>query len=366
MATNGIKYSERMVAFLDILGFERIVDKSRNDPELVKKLVNILMRSKQIALSVLKAKLTILQVDPNQYVYRAFSDTSVISGPYVSHDDLSFISMWIMYYQYFLLKEEQSFLRGAVVYGDIYHNEDVMFGPALIDAYRLESDDVKAVWPRVLIDESLLNKVSETELRRDFFEILRRDDNNIVYFDYLRELFHIIVLGANKKITGERERDFGAPIELFEDHKGAILAQVHNTLKEESGDNIKKIISKYFELSKYHNAVINIFCQVISNLLKNQGIISELFDDMLKSAVYKHLGHEYTPKYNAEDHPEQADMLNILGTVTNATIESHIEDDISLEEAFNTLRIEAPKELSKLRQSLNKSKIDLDSLIVHL
>lgn len=138
MGNSDIRYRKRMIAFLDILGFERIVDRSRNDPELVGKLASILKRSRQNALSIHKPKLTILKADLSQYVYRTFSDTSVISGPYVSHDDFIVLSWWVMYYQYLLWKEEQIFLRGSIVYGDIYHDEDIIFGPALIDAYHHE------------------------------------------------------------------------------------------------------------------------------------------------------------------------------------------------------------------------------------
>lgn len=366
MAESSIEYNKRMVAFLDILGFERIVDKSRNDAEIVKKLANILMGSKQIALSVLKTKLTVLQVDPTQYVYRAFSDTSVIIGPYTSHDDLIFISMWVMYYQYSLWKLEQSFLRGAIVYGDIYHDKDVIFGPAIADAYHLERDAAKARWPRVLIDKSLLDQVMSGELTRDLFECFRRDDDNLVYCDYLRDFFHVIMLGALQETTGKRENYFGDPIELFGDHKRAILTQIHNTLEEERDDSKRKeIIGKYLELSKYHNATIDILCQAIDDLLTTPDAIGEIFDDVLKSALHRHAGVEYIPRYNAEDHPEQADILNILGTVAREILKKH-EDAPSLETVFDDLRIQAPKELARLEQSLSKSKIDLDSIRVHL
>jgi len=126
------KYSKKLFAFLDILGFERIVNESRKNPQLINRIAKMLSRSEQIARSSLAAKLTVLKVDLNNYVYRSFSDTSVICGPYDSHDDLSFISTWIMVYQYLMWKEERSFIRGAVVYGDAYSDENVMFGPALI------------------------------------------------------------------------------------------------------------------------------------------------------------------------------------------------------------------------------------------
>jgi hypothetical protein len=369
-AMKGIQYSKRMVAFLDIVGFERIVDKSRNDAEIVQKLANILISSKQIALAVLRAKPTILQVDPTQYVYRAFSDTSVISGPYTSHDDLIFISTWVMYYQYLLWKEEQSFLRGAIVYGDIYHNEDVTFGPAIIDAYHLENDDGKAVWPRVLIDKSLLDKVTEVELTRDLFEIFRRDNNNLVYCDYLREFFHLMMLGELEKTTGKREEDFGDPMEFLGDHKAAILTQIHSALEEEQDDSKRKgIIAKYFELSRYHNATIDVLCQAIDALLTPPGAVGEIFDDISKSALDEHAVSEYIskyPKYKLEDHPEQADILSILGKVASGILKNHIKDALSLEAVFNALSIEAPRELAKLERSLSKSKIDLDSITVHL
>jgi hypothetical protein len=342
------------------------VDKSRNDAEIVQKLANILTVSRKIALAVLRTKLTVLQVDPTQYMYRAFSDTSVISGPYTSHDDLVFISTWVMYYQYSLCKLEQSFLRGAIVYGDIYYDEDVIFGPAIVDAYHLERDAAKGRWPRVLIDKSLLDQVTGIELTRDLFECFRRDDDNVVYCDYLRDFFHVMMLGPLQETTGKREHDFGEPLELFEDHKRAILTQVHNTLEEAKNDSKRKeIIGKYIELSKYHNSTIDILRQAIDALLINPDVIGEIFDDVLKSALHKDAGVKYIPRYNAEDHPEQADILNILGTVAREVLKEH-QDAPSLEAVFNGLRIHAPKELARLEQSLSKSKIDLDSIMEHL
>jgi len=357
------RYEEKIFAFLDILGFESLVNRSRHSPDFIKKIANMLRHSKQLALGVQNAKLTVLQVNPALYRFHVFSDTSTISGPYVSHDDMSFISAWVMQYQYLMWKEEQTFIRGAIVYGDIYDFEEVVFGPALLNAYYLER--YQTVWPRVLVDRSLLDRFSETERERDFYEILRQDDNKIAYLDYLRELFHIITLAANKRIVEERKRDFGAPVGLFEDHKEAILAQLDNILKEENKDQAKKI-NKYAELSKYHNTIIDMLCKTIADLVKNQHIVSELFEDMLKSAVYKHLGQEYTAKFSAEDHPDQADMLNILGTISNTILENQVGDDVSFGEAFQTLKIEAPRELLKLQQSLNQSKIDLDSLIKYM
>lgn len=381
MKMNETKYSEKIFAFLDILGFESIVNKSRNNPELVSKIANMLVHSKKVALSSLSAKLKVLQVNSNQYSYRAFSDMSVISGPYASHDDMSFLSMWIMFYQYFMWKEEQTFIRGAIVYGNIYEDKDVVFGPALIDAYHLERCKTKAVWPRVLIDKSLLDKTTETERRRDFLEFIRQDDANLVYLDYLRELFHLFVLAENKRITGERRQDFGEPTKLFTDHKETIFAQVRNTLKGKNQDEDKKILGKYIELSKYHNSTIDRLREVIKDLVNNNSLIHEYFDDQIKLDEAKKSGLPYEPKYGAEEHPEQSDMINILVAVINKIIANpppdNLEipgiviirrianpplDDAAVDRAIQTLYRETPRELTILDKALQESMIDVNSL----
>ncbi|MBI2850115.1 MAG: hypothetical protein HYX80_03620 [Chloroflexi bacterium] len=362
MKTKAFEYSKKTLTFLDILGFERIVSRSENNPELVGKIVNILARSKNIASSNLNAKLTILKVNPQEYTYRAFSDTSIISGPYSSDDDMSFLSMWVMYYQYFMWKEESAFIRGAAVYGDMYQDQEIVFGPALIDAYHLESQETKASWPRVLIGDSLLNKLSKEERERAFYEFLRRGDDNLVYLDYLRELFHLLSLAENKKIIGERQEDFGEPIKLFEDHKKAILGQVNTTSKQGDRNQHKKIIGKYVELSNYHNATIDNLRHVIEGLLSNPAIIRAVFDDHLASFTSKQSGSKYDTEYSAEEHPDQADMLNIICAVTNVIIRDRQEENITLQEALNDVCLEMPKELSILDVGLQKALIDTNSL----
>lgn len=373
---NEVKYNKKILAFLDILGFEQIVNESRSNPSLINKIANMLFRSEQIARSILNANLTVLKVDLNNYVYRTFSDTSVICGPYDSHHDLSFVSTWVMMYQYLMWKEERTFIRGAIVYGDVYADENVIFGPALIDAYRLERCKAKAAWPRVLIDKSLLDKTTKEERRRDSFEFLRQDDDNLVYLDYLRELFHLIVLGENKRITGERQQDFGIPTNFFEEHKEAILTQVNNSLKGKNQDEGKKILRKYVELSKYHNLTIDRLRQAKEDLMNNNDLIPEFFNDLIKSSNARKLGLSYQPKYSAEEHPEQSDMLDILGIVVNRLIENHPPDilethgiliigqtdDVELGRVIRTLFREAPRELSVLDKALQESMIDIDRL----
>jgi len=366
-------YDKRVLTFLDILGFERLVDESRSNPELIGKIARILGRSKDVALSSSNMSPKVLQVEPDKYTYHVFSDTSVISGPYTSHDDVNFLSWWVMSYQYLMWKEELTFIRGAIVYGDIYENEGVVFGPAMIDAYHLERDKEKAHWPRVLVDESLLDKVTQAERERDLLEFLRQDNDNMTYLDYLRELFHLRVLAENKRVIGEREKDFGMPVALFQDHKKAIMAQCENVLHEK--DKQKEILRKYVELSKYHNSTIDRLLQITNDLISNNGIVCEFFDDQDKAKKMA----TYKPKYSAEEHPEQSDMLNILTAAINRLIENPPKDvldtlgievigetaDVEFGRAIRTLSRETPQALSKLEKELQESMIDIDGLVLN-
>lgn len=361
MTTNQKKYTQKIFAFLDILGFEELVNESRKNPELINRIANMLRRSKKVAVSSINARLTVLRVDPTQYRHLAFSDTSVISGPYTSHDDIDFLATWIIMYEYLMWKEERTFVRGAIVYGAIYEDEDVLFGPALIDAYHLERDKDKAVWPRVLIDKSLLAKITETESKRDFFEFMRRDDN-LVYLDYLRELFHYLVLVQGKRVTGERHEDFGPPAKLFEDHKEAIITQV------QKNKNDTNIHTKYLKLSEYHNSIIDTLRLVINNLMTDNSPVRDCLNELLKCDFAKWLGIEYKTKYSAEDNPEQADTLNILGAAIGSVLTALPDKELeyAMTDTFNviaTICRDIPQKLATLDMRLKHAIIDIDSLL---
>ena len=54
------------------------------------------------------------------------------------------------------LAHEGFFVRGGVAAGDLYMDEDIVFGVGLLDAYEAER---KAVWPRIMLAESAVELV---------------------------------------------------------------------------------------------------------------------------------------------------------------------------------------------------------------
>ncbi len=55
--------------------------------------------------------------------------------------------------------------RGAIVVGDLYHRDNVILGPALLEAHRIESSE--AFYPRVIVSEQVLEELGELNEDRD-------------------------------------------------------------------------------------------------------------------------------------------------------------------------------------------------------
>ena len=367
-----MKYINKLLAFLDILGFESVIVRSKDEPTLISKIASMMEYAQEIERMSKTTRLNVLKVDQKKYTFRQFSDTCVITGDYSSHDDLVYLSMLIIYYQYSLCKEEQCFLRGAIVSGDVYEDSNVIFGPALVHAYHLERDITKAIWPRVLVDKALFNQLEETDRQRDLLEFLQKDeDNNLIYIDYLRYVFHLCVFAENRRVIGERPTDMGKPEDIFKNHKKAILKQV-NGIKESDDEEEQQKITKYVELSKYHNSVIDRLNLAIESELSDIGsVIHDFFDDQSNREL---LGESYKPKYSEENYPEQGDMIDILAVVISRITEKRPQDIFAKHNiqligentekmrSVNIFAREAPSELDTIQETLLQEKIDINNL----
>jgi hypothetical protein len=140
-------YSERYVVFLDILGFSDIVRRSMTSPAQAKELIDIL---EHIANA---GKQFGDQNDLQQDDFRAqsFSDCIVLSEN-VSPVGLFHLLASTMLLSFNLL-QKGIFARGGVAKGKLHHSEKVVFGPAMLEAYRLESTIAR--YPRILVDRSV-------------------------------------------------------------------------------------------------------------------------------------------------------------------------------------------------------------------
>jgi hypothetical protein len=86
-----------------------------------------------------------------------FSDLIVVGCPYEAEPDsesaLGTVILYAAYYQLDLALEG-FFVRGAISEGQLFMDDELTFGPALVDAYDAERS--RALYPRIILNDSVV------------------------------------------------------------------------------------------------------------------------------------------------------------------------------------------------------------------
>lgn len=182
-------YNEHFVAFLDILGFKSIIDataKNSDECERIFKVLNYIAKVRTENYD--NAKGLILND------VSVFSDSIVISYPVnLSIGGALFHVLMDIVFICIDLLSAGIFVRGGVTCGQMYHDKNICFGPAMIKAYKLESEVAK--YPRVVVDECALKMglkypgcTNSVDLEEEFLlSLLCSDEAGIFYLDFLSQ-----------------------------------------------------------------------------------------------------------------------------------------------------------------------------------
>ena len=219
-------YERRIVCFIDILGFSNLVkDTENNGFRGHSNLLNVceaLNKLDDLRLT-LSEKLKTKDVRTTQ-----FSDSIVISFPWnEEYNSIVAAIFLIKNYQVFLIMQHGVLLRGGITIGDIIHNEKMIVGPAMIDAYTLESKC--AINPRIIVDSQvvplfekafdrcrknkhidthLVNKDEDNRYYIDYFNFSERDrtGSSFYYNDYLHQLKSLVAENKDNEDARIREK----------------------------------------------------------------------------------------------------------------------------------------------------------------
>jgi len=71
-------------------------------------------------------------------------------------------------------------VRGGISIGELFIDETMVWGEALLKAYDLESN--AAIYPRILLDSNLLSHIESDE---ELTEFVRQDFDNLCFLNYL-------------------------------------------------------------------------------------------------------------------------------------------------------------------------------------
>lgn len=197
-----MKYERRLIAFIDILGFTALVKESENNPIVLEKINGALEILKESAKPSGWSLSTIEIEESAQYKgienfkiddkinVTCFSD-SIVASVNLEIINLNealstFIANLALMGAYLL--SEGILIRGGITDGNLIHTRDsTVFGQALIDAYKIESE--LSVYPRILLTKKLINHLQYPILTKKdeypYHRYLCRFEDGCVGFDQL-------------------------------------------------------------------------------------------------------------------------------------------------------------------------------------
>lgn len=235
-------YQKAIVTFLDILGFGELV-KEKEDIH-ISKILDEVKRS-----TVPNTEMATLY----QPEVISFSDSIVRVRRVESEENLAY-PIGLLFQELLNLVHAQGelidtnvLIRGSVTFGDILISDGRVFGPALVEAYELESKFAR--FPRIIVDPQLIkeyksNKLLKAEhhsLEQDseyVSDLLKQGDDGMWFIDYARA------------IVSEIDEPEMYPKFLLR-HREMILSGCEKHKK------LNAVLSKYVWLANYHNQIIS-------------------------------------------------------------------------------------------------------------
>ncbi len=185
MVTIGNYYEDRVVAFIDILGFREHVKLTQGDSKHAKNLHHVLEFISDLKHDNDKGILSQKELGKEVSV---FSDSIVISYP-LSLASASFYLLLDIIHLQLEMMGLGILMRGGVTSGELYHNDNIVYGPAMIEAYELESR--RAIYPRIVVNPKVIEEGIKNALHdpQDELEhlsgLLEKDEDHQLFIDYM-------------------------------------------------------------------------------------------------------------------------------------------------------------------------------------
>jgi len=242
------KLKNSYCVFMDILGFSRLSQKAffdgQGEPLLIKIHKALTSQEKDFTPDSSPGF-------PPDWHAKFFTDNLVVGQIITSEDgesEFGFIILQMMIYQA-RLAMEGLFVRGGVSIGDLFIDDNTVFGPSLIQAYRIESQIAQE--PRILLSDEVFEILkSQMEYYKHQFDSPQNnhiliDSDGKPFVNYLAVLFE----------DSDSTEDYVTPWNWLKVHKKHIEQNL-----VDYQDN-PYVWSKYKWLAEYHN----FFCTEYKN-----------------------------------------------------------------------------------------------------
>ncbi|MBC8146525.1 MAG: hypothetical protein H8E98_00900 [Bacteroidetes bacterium] len=224
------KYDERYVAFVDILGFTDLVGKSADSNSTIS-LADIVTALKftppagqdKIVLG------RIGDISKSNHQMSSFSDNIFISTD-STENGLMHIINHLEQISFKLLK--LGFLcRGGLTKGLCYHHENIVFGPAVIEAHDIEKKVSK--YPRVVLSDTVIQdgQNANAPINEIFNTFVRKDFDSKYFVHYLR-----IIRLFSDSMEKDQQQDY---IEMLRNIENKIEENLNHAKNEEKDKDQK-------------------------------------------------------------------------------------------------------------------------------
>ena len=186
--SNEAAYEQRVVAYLDILGFKDHVGRSANDASEIAAISGVLryLDTEKASSRNGQPSLQAIGVETTTFSDHIVRSTLVRTPSSVYHTIMDVIQFQMA------IVDFGFFVRGAITVGNLIHESDVVFGQALIEAYDIENS--MAIYPRVVVTQSAIDEGAvncegrgpECE-REAILELVRRSHDGLFHVNAISE-----------------------------------------------------------------------------------------------------------------------------------------------------------------------------------
>lgn len=238
-------YSKALVSYIDILGFAALIEKSRQDPSQIAVLLDLVVAMKTIA--SMGGPVHRRADDQVERIFDSvnFSDLTVRATRVVDDARVGHIVDWELFYlaeHQFSFASQGVLMRGGISIGSLFvgSEKDVVFGPALVKSYKLESE--YAVYPRIVIDRDLIADAESHGYIEQFRDYVQRGEDGAYFIDYL---FGVSLTDFMFSEPGKAEANIEA-------HRRMIEGVIAGDIRQRD----ERIKQKYIWLALYHNSAV--------------------------------------------------------------------------------------------------------------
>lgn len=196
-----VPYENRIVAFIDILGFKDLLSKTvKGDQDVTEEIEKIISAYDSVSdvFEQYKTGKGLYNGDdpivPLSKMVTTFSDCIVISFLLDERSELAYTISELQWVQMRLISRG-ILSRGSIAYGKLIHTDNYLFGPALVEAYVGESK--AALYPRIIVSEEIISLASKyhgdqhgpDEEIENIKSSLMIDSDGMYYIDYFNNAF---------------------------------------------------------------------------------------------------------------------------------------------------------------------------------